>query len=77
VRGPLRNPQVLPDAKSLTARGLTAALLALVNPLLALAPFIESGPGKDSDCAGLLARARNWSQEPRITRDQGPPRGGS
>ena len=77
VRGPLRNPQVLPDAKSLTARGLTAALLALVNPLLALAPFIESGPGKDSDCAGLLARARDWSQEPRITRDQGPPRGRS
>jgi uncharacterized protein involved in outer membrane biogenesis len=62
VRGPLRNPQVLPDPKAVAARGLTAALLALVNPLLALAPFIETGPGTDSDCAALLARAKDWSQ---------------
>jgi uncharacterized protein involved in outer membrane biogenesis len=61
VRGPLRNPQVLPDPKTVAARGLAAALLALVNPLLALAPFIETGPGKDSDCAALLARAKDWS----------------
>jgi hypothetical protein len=60
VRGSLRDPQVVPDAKSLATRGITAALLALVNPLLALAPFIETGPGKDSDCAGLVARARSW-----------------
>jgi uncharacterized protein involved in outer membrane biogenesis len=60
VRGSLRDPQVVPDAKSLATRGITAAVLALVNPLLALAPFIETGPGKDSDCAGLVARARSW-----------------
>jgi uncharacterized protein involved in outer membrane biogenesis len=66
VRGPLRNPQVLPDPKVVAARGLTAALLALVNPLLALAPFIETGPGDDSDCAALLARAKDWSQRPTV-----------
>jgi uncharacterized protein involved in outer membrane biogenesis len=62
VRGPLRDPSIVPDAKGLATRGVTAALLALVNPLLALVPFIETGPGKESDCAGLLARAKDWSQ---------------
>ena len=65
VRGPLRNPSVVPDAKGLAARGVTAVLLGLVNPLLALLPFIETGPGKESDCAGLLARAKDWSQRQR------------
>ena len=32
----------------------------VVNPLLAVAPFIETGPGKDSDCAALVARAKLW-----------------
>jgi AsmA family protein len=64
VRGPLRNPRVQPDATSLAARGLGAAALALVNPLLALLPFIETGPGKDSDCARMVAAARDWSRPP-------------
>jgi uncharacterized protein involved in outer membrane biogenesis len=64
VRGPLRNPRVQPDATSLAARGLGAAALALVNPLLALLPFIETGPGKDSDCARMIAAARDWSRPP-------------
>jgi hypothetical protein len=38
-----------------------AAVLALVNPLLALAAFIETGPGADSDCARLVAEAKRWS----------------
>lgn len=61
VRGSLRNPQVTPDTTALATRGAAAALLALVNPLLALAPFIETGPGEDSDCARLLANAKRWS----------------
>jgi uncharacterized protein involved in outer membrane biogenesis len=59
--GSLRNPRVRPDASALAARGIGAAVLALVNPLLALAPFIEVGPGRDSDCAGLLEAANDWS----------------
>jgi uncharacterized protein involved in outer membrane biogenesis len=64
VRGPLRDPRVQPDAASLAARGLGAAALALVNPLLALLPFIETGPGKDSDCAHMVNAARDWSRAP-------------
>ena len=64
VRGPLRNPRVLPDATALAARSLSAAALALVNPLLALLPFIETGPGKDSDCGRMISAARDWSRPP-------------
>jgi uncharacterized protein involved in outer membrane biogenesis len=63
VQGSFRNPNVVPDTTSLAARGATAALLGLVNPLLAVASFIETGPGKDSDCTALLARAKAWRAE--------------
>jgi hypothetical protein len=55
---------VTPDAASLAARGAAAALLGLVNPLLAVASFIETGPGKDSDCAEVLRRAKAWGDAP-------------
>jgi AsmA protein len=39
-------------------RGLGALALGLVNPLLALIPLIDAGPGKDSDCGQLVRDAR-------------------
>jgi uncharacterized protein involved in outer membrane biogenesis len=73
VRGQLRDPRVQPDAASLATRGLGAAALALVNPLLALLPFIETGPGKDSDCARLVAAARDWSRSAAARTPTGQP----
>jgi len=32
--------------------------LGLVNPLLALLPLIDAGPGQDSDCGELIRAAR-------------------
>lgn len=58
VRGPLEKPQVAPDKGRLTLRGLGALALAAVNPLLAIAPLIETGPGTDSDCGALIQEAR-------------------
>jgi uncharacterized protein involved in outer membrane biogenesis len=58
IRGSFRDPDVFPDAKALAVRGAAAGLLALINPLLALASFIETGPGKDSNCGNLLAETR-------------------
>jgi hypothetical protein len=49
---------VRPKAGPIAARGAAAAALAAINPLLALLPFIETGPGKDSDCAQLLSHAK-------------------
>jgi hypothetical protein len=36
-----------------------AALLGARNPVLALLPFTETGPGEDSDCGRLIAEARS------------------
>lgn len=41
----------------LAERGLAALALGAVNPLLALAATVETGPGEDADCKGVLADA--------------------
>jgi len=35
-------------------RALGALALGAINPLLALIPLIDAGPGEDSDCAQWL-----------------------
>jgi uncharacterized protein involved in outer membrane biogenesis len=59
LQGPLRSPKVRPEAGPIVARVAAAALLGALNPVLALLPFIETGPGKDSDCGRLIAGARS------------------
>ena len=57
VTGTLAAPVVGPDKVALAGRlGLTLALAAL-NPLLALAATIETGPGEDAHCAQALNKA--------------------
>ena len=58
IRGTLANPDVQLDKVSLAKRGLGAVLLGIVNPLLALIPLIETGPGLDSDCGRLIQKAK-------------------
>lgn len=57
LKGPFAKPQVSPDKKRLFARGGGALLLGLINPLAAIIPLIETGPGEDRDCTALMARA--------------------
>ena len=59
VDGTFANPKVKPDYGTLALRGGGAVALGLVNPLLALLPLIETGPGEDTNCAALLARIRS------------------
>ncbi len=56
VTGPFVQPRIRPEAGPLVVRGLSALALAAINPLLALLPTIEPGPGKDANCAGVLQR---------------------
>jgi uncharacterized protein involved in outer membrane biogenesis len=42
----------------LAGRGLVALALGAINPLLALAATIETGPGQDADCQEVLKQAR-------------------
>ena len=58
VQGSFVDPQVSLDKTTLAARGLGALALGLVNPLLALLPLIETGPGLDSECRQLIHEAQ-------------------
>ena len=55
VTGTFKKPEFKPDMGAMVRRGGTALLLGALNPLAALIPLIETGPGKDSDCKSLLA----------------------
>jgi uncharacterized protein involved in outer membrane biogenesis len=62
LRGPLTiggtfmNPRVGVGAETLL-RGGAAAALAVLNPLAALLPLLETGPAEDAACGELLAQA--------------------
>ncbi|WP_395058898.1 AsmA family protein [Polaromonas sp.] len=57
VTGTFARPSATPDKAALVKRGGFALLLGALNPLLALAATVETGPGKDADCEGVLATA--------------------
>jgi uncharacterized protein involved in outer membrane biogenesis len=69
LRGPLRvtgsfaDPKIGLEKKALARKIGAAVLLGFLNPLAAILPLIETGPGKDAPCANLLgaveAAARN------------------
>jgi AsmA protein len=58
IRGSFAQPEVGVDKGRVAARALGAIALGIVNPLLALIPLIDAGPGKDSDCGQLIREAR-------------------
>ena len=58
VRGSFARPEVEVDKGRVALRTFGAIALGFVNPLLALIPLIDAGPGSDSDCAQLVRDAR-------------------
>lgn len=54
VHGSFRNPEITLEKGPLALRGVAALALALINPLAALIPLIETGPGVDTDCKDFL-----------------------
>lgn len=58
VKGTFKDPDLSLDKKVLAIKGGAAAALAVVAaPVAALIPLINTGPGRDSPCATLLAQA--------------------
>ena len=57
VRGPFRKPDVSVDKGVLAMKAGGAIALGLAAPLAALIPLVNTGPGKSSQCATLLANA--------------------
>ena len=75
IRGSLAKPVVEVDKGKVAMRGLGALALGLINPLLALIPLIDAGPGKDSDCGQLVRDARALPPAvPSTTRKKTSPR---
>ncbi len=65
--GSFRHPDFGLDQGRLALRAGAAVALALVNPLTALIPLIETGPGQDTDCARLLAPVQGAKQQAKAT----------
>ena len=57
ITGTFAAPSAGPDKGALAGRAGLALLLGAINPLLALAATVETGPGKDADCERVLALA--------------------
>ncbi|MES2979644.1 MAG: AsmA family protein [Pseudomonadota bacterium] len=57
ITGTLGAPDAGPVKSALAGRAGIAIALAAINPLLALAATIETGPGQDADCAQVLKQA--------------------
>jgi hypothetical protein len=72
VRGPFKKPDVSIDKGVLALKAGGAAVLATAAaPVAALLPLINAGPGEDSDCARLVAQAREKPKAPPPGKTQG------
>ena len=58
IRGSFARPQVGVDKGRIAARAFGAIALGMANPLLALMPLIDAGPGQDSNCGQMVRDAR-------------------
>lgn len=57
IGGTFAAPSAGPDKSALAGRAGIALALGVVNPLLALAATIETGPGQDENCVAILKQA--------------------
>jgi uncharacterized protein involved in outer membrane biogenesis len=58
IEGSIKKPKVTPRAGPIVARVAAAFALGAIAPPLAALAFVETGPGKDSNCGKVLAEAR-------------------
>jgi hypothetical protein len=75
VAGTLGAPQGGLDRGALAGRAGLALALGAINPLLALAATIETGPGQDADCGAALRDASAPSAANTVARTAPPPPG--
>ncbi|MDI1325333.1 MAG: AsmA family protein [Brevundimonas sp.] len=59
ITGPLTAPRIGIDKAAVVGQvGLGTVLGALINPLVALLPFVDPGLAKDANCGALISSAR-------------------
>jgi AsmA protein len=54
ISGNFAKPVIRVDQTRVATRALGAMALGVINPLLALIPLVDAGPGQDSDCVQWL-----------------------
>ncbi|HXE46844.1 MAG TPA: AsmA family protein [Ramlibacter sp.] len=75
VAGNFAGPKIGPDKGALAGRAGLALALGAVNPLLALAATVETGPGQDANCGPALLEAASPYAAARIAALSQPPPG--
>ncbi|MFL6695513.1 MAG: hypothetical protein ACJ8GO_21390, partial [Ramlibacter sp.] len=73
LQGTFGAPKAGLDKGTLVERAAVVLGLGAINPLLGLASTIETGPGKDADCAGTLQQAGAGRAEARVKQSAPPP----
>ncbi|HWT53922.1 MAG TPA: AsmA family protein [Rhodocyclaceae bacterium] len=63
IQGPFAKPRYSLEAGPLLARGGAAAALSVLNPLAAVLALIETGPGRDANCAQLMSQVAQAQRE--------------
>ena len=76
IAGSFAGPKVGPDKGALAGRAGLALALGAVNPLLALAATVETGPGQDANCGPALREAASPYAAARIAAMSQPPQKG-
>jgi AsmA family protein len=66
VTGTLGAPHAGPDKGALAGRAGIALALGAINPLLALAATVETGPGEDANCSAILRDAASPGAAARV-----------
>lgn len=73
VGGSFAEPKAGVDKGALGGRAGLALALGAINPLLALAATIETGPGRDADCSAVLREASAPDAAARVLATTPPP----
>ncbi|HSV45060.1 MAG TPA: AsmA family protein, partial [Ramlibacter sp.] len=73
VTGNFSAPKAGPEKRALAGRAGLALALGAINPLLALAATIETGPGQDADCGAALREAAAPRAAARVEATAPPP----
>ena len=69
IAGTFGAPEVGLDKGALAGRAGLAIALGAINPLLALAATVETGPGQDANCAGTLQSVAAPRAKSRLDKD--------
>jgi uncharacterized protein involved in outer membrane biogenesis len=69
IHGAFSDPSISLDKGRLATRAGAAVILGLINPFAALIPLIETGPGKDANCAELLQLVEKARSEAGIKKE--------